>query len=79
MSQDARRFRRAVLAPCLPKAVRVRLGRCAIVRFRFAVAAAFLMLRRAAVRCFAVPMIASFGHISVIAISHRNCTAGSSS
>src|SRR5438105_2577234 len=48
-NHDAR-FLRATLAPCLPSAVRVRLGRCAIVRFRRAAAAAFLMLRRAA--CF---------------------------
>jgi hypothetical protein len=36
----------------LPSAVLVRFGRCATVRFRFAAVAAFLMLRRAAERCF---------------------------
>jgi len=41
----------------------VRFGRCAIVRFRFATVAAFLMLRRAAVRCFAVAMVFSFDWI----------------
>ena len=41
----------------------MRFGRCAIVRFRFATVAAFLMLRRAAVRCFAVAMVFSFDWI----------------
>ena len=45
-------FRRAAFAPSLPSAVRVFAGRCATVRFRFAAAAAFFTLRRAAVRCF---------------------------
>src|SRR5438270_8931832 len=48
----ARRFCRATLAACLPSAVRVRLGRCAMVLFLLAAAAAFLMLRRAAEICF---------------------------
>ena len=43
-------FRFATFAACLPSAVRVRLGKCAIVRWRFAAAAAFLMFRRAAAR-----------------------------
>jgi hypothetical protein len=38
----------------LPKATRVRFGRCAIVRFRFAAAAAFLTFRRATAFCAAV-------------------------
>jgi hypothetical protein len=53
-------LRRAALAPCWPKAVLVRLGRCTIDRLPFAVADAFLMLRRAAARCFAVAMSSSF-------------------
>jgi hypothetical protein len=35
----------------LPRAVRVDFGRCAIVRFRLAAVAAFLILRLAAVFC----------------------------
>ena len=52
-SSNARylRFRRAALAPSLPRAVRTRLGKCLTVRFRLAAAAAFFMLRRAAARC----------------------------
>jgi hypothetical protein len=49
-----RLFRFAALAASLPKATRVRFGRCAIVRFRFAAAAAFLTFRRAAAFCAAV-------------------------
>lgn len=56
--REDRRFRRALLAPCLPNAVLVRLGRCAMLRLRFAAVAAFLMLRRAAVRCLAVAISA---------------------
>ena len=41
----------ATLAACLLSAVLVRFDRCAIVRLRFAVAAAFLMFLRAAFRC----------------------------
>jgi hypothetical protein len=43
----------------LPSAVRVRLGKCAIVRFRFAAAAAFFTFLRAAARCFllAIPIV----------------------
>jgi len=41
----------AALAPSFPSAVRVRLGRWATVRFFFAVLAAFLILRRAALFC----------------------------
>ena len=47
----ARRFCRATFAACLPSAVRVRLGRCAMVRFLLATAAAFLIFLRAAARC----------------------------
>jgi hypothetical protein len=49
-----RLFRFAALAASLPKATRVRFGRCAIVRFRFAAVAAFLTFRRAAAFCAAV-------------------------
>jgi len=48
------RFFRVAFAPSLPRAVRVFLGRCAIVRFRRADLAAFLMFRFAAARCFLV-------------------------
>ncbi len=48
------RFFRAAFAPFLPRAVRVFLGKCAIVFFRRAALAAFLMFRFAAVRCFVV-------------------------
>lgn len=41
----------AALAPSLPSAVRVRLGKCAMVRFFFAAFAAFSMFLRAARRC----------------------------
>ena len=43
----------AILAPCLPSAVRVLLLRCAIVFFDLAAEAAFLIFLRAAARCFA--------------------------
>ena len=63
---DPARFFRAALAPSLPRAVRVFLGRCAMVLFRRAARAAFLMFRFAAVRCF------------LVVTSSRNqfCTAG---
>jgi hypothetical protein len=51
------RFFRAALAPSLPRAVRVFLGRRAIVFFRRAALAAFLMFRFAAARCFRVVTI----------------------
>ena len=51
------RFRLAAFAPSLPSAVLVLFGRFATVRFRFAAAAAFLMLRRAAIRCFDDAMV----------------------
>ena len=54
---DSARFLRATFAPCLPRAVRVFLGRCAIVFFRRAALAAFLMFRFAAVRCFLLAII----------------------
>ena len=50
------RFFRAAFAPSLPRAVRVFLDKCAIVLFRRAALAAFLMFRFAAVRCFLVVM-----------------------
>jgi hypothetical protein len=46
-----RRFFFAAAAPFLPRVVRIFFGRCAIVLFFLAAADAFLMLRRAAVRC----------------------------
>jgi hypothetical protein len=46
----------ATFAPCLPRAVRVFFGSFAMVRLRFAALAAFLMLRRAAARCFVVAL-----------------------
>ena len=51
---DPARFFRAALAPSLPRAVRVFLGRRAIVLFRCAALAAFLMFRFAAARFFVV-------------------------
>ena len=63
-----RLFFRAAFAPFLPRAVRVFLGKCAIVLFPRAALAAFLIFRFAAVRCFLVVMI-----------SRRwNCLTGSS-
>ena len=50
-----RRF--AIFAPCLPSAVRVLFGNREIVRFLRADLAAFLMLRRAAVRCRLLAMV----------------------
>jgi hypothetical protein len=51
---DLLRFFRAALAPSLPRAVRVFLGRCATVLLRRAALAAFLMFRFAAALCFLV-------------------------
>src|SRR4030095_21237 len=48
------RFFRAAFVPSLPRAVRVFFGRCAMVLFRRAALAAFLMFRFAAARCFFV-------------------------
>jgi len=42
---------RAAFAPRLPRALRVLFGKWATVRFLLAAVAAFLMFRRAAVRC----------------------------
>ena len=50
------RFLRAIFAPSLPNAVLTDFGRCAIVRFFFAAAAAFLMFLRAALRCLVLDM-----------------------
>ena len=47
-------LRLATLEACLPRAVRVDFGKCAIVRFLFAAAAAFLMFFLAARFRFAV-------------------------
>ena len=47
----------ATFAACFPSAVRVRFGKWAMVRLRFAAAAAFLILRRAAARCFELAMM----------------------
>jgi hypothetical protein len=55
-SYDERRFLRAAFAPSLPKAVRVLFGKWAMVFFRLAAVAAFLIFRRAAVRCLVVAM-----------------------
>ena len=49
---DFPRFFRATFAACFPSAVRTDFGKWAIVRFFFAAAAAFLMFRLAAFRCF---------------------------
>jgi len=65
---DLARFFRAALAPSLPRAVRVFLGRRAIVFFRRAALAAFLMFRFAAARCFRVVTISR----------NRMCPVGSS-
>src|SRR5437773_7991163 len=53
-------FFRAAFAPSRPRAVRVFFGRCAIVRSRFAAAAAFLMFLRAAALCLEAAMEISF-------------------
>jgi hypothetical protein len=50
------RRRRAVAAPCFPRAVRVFFGMLLIVRFDSAALRAFLMFRFAACRCFVVAM-----------------------
>jgi len=56
MWAQAALFRRATFAACLPSAVRVFFGRCAMVLFFFAAAVARLMFLFAAVRCFSVAM-----------------------
>jgi hypothetical protein len=65
---DLARFFRAALAPFLPRAVRVFFDKCAIVLFRPAALAAFLMFRFAADRCFLVVTISR----------NRSCPIGSS-
>ena len=50
------RLRCATAAPCLPSAVRVELGMCAIVFLLLAADCAFLTLRRAVCVCFVVAM-----------------------
>jgi hypothetical protein len=52
----AARFSLLTFAACLPNAIRVFFGKCAIVLFLFAAAAAFLVFRLAAARCFALAM-----------------------
>ena len=61
---DLARFFRAPLAPSLPRAVRVVFGKCAIVLFRCAALAAFLMFRFAAARCFLVAIYLS-EHVAI--------------
>jgi len=51
------RRRLATFAACLPSAVRVLFGKREMVRFLRADFAAFLMLRRAAARCFLLAMV----------------------
>ena len=63
------RFRFATFAPCLPSAVRVRFGRCAIVRFFLAVLAALRMFLRAALRCFSFGIVLSF--LMAFEVLHR--------
>ena len=50
----------ATFAACFPSAVRVFFGSLEIVRFLRAAFAAFLMLRPAAARCFALAMLSPF-------------------
>jgi len=50
-------FLLAIFEACFPRAVLVRFGNRAIVRARLAAAAAFLILRRAAIRCFDDAMV----------------------
>lgn len=50
-------LRLATLEACLPRAVRVDFGKCAIVRFLFAAAAALLMFLLAACFCLAVAIV----------------------
>ena len=52
-------FFRAALAPSFPRAARVVFGKCAIVLFRRAALAAFLMFRLAAARCCFVAISAT--------------------
>ena len=54
------RLRWATAAPCLPRAVLVAAGRCAIVFWPAAVFWAFFTLRLAAWVCFLVTMASSF-------------------
>jgi hypothetical protein len=51
----------ATFAPCLPSAVRVAADRWLIVFLRFADAAAFFTLRRAAVLCFSLAIAVLHG------------------
>jgi hypothetical protein len=60
------------LAACLPSAVRVDFGRCAIVRFLLAARAAFLMFRFAARLCFIVAMAVS---LSLVSAGHFTLTS----
>ena len=60
------RFCFATLAACLPKAVLVDFGRCAMVRFFFAAVAAFLIFRRAAARCFSLAIFSPYAMISTL-------------
>ena len=60
------------LAACLPSAVRVDFGRCAIVRFLLAARAAFLMFHFAARLCFIVAMAVS---LSLVSAGHFTLTS----
>src|SRR4029453_3539562 len=68
---DLARFFRAALAPSFPRAVRVFLGRRAIVFFRRATLAAFLIFRFARPRCFLVAT--SSGTRSILVGSSARC------
>jgi len=59
LQREALRFLLATDAACLPRAVRVDFGRCAIVRFLLAADAAFLMFFRVARVCFVEAMVDS--------------------
>src|SRR5262249_24337913 len=65
LSQATRRFRRAALAPSLPSAVRVLFGKCLIVPFRRAAAAALRMFLRAATRCRLLAVSSPFDNEAV--------------
>ena len=60
------------MAACLPSAVRVDFGRCAIVRFLLATRAAFLMFHFAARLCFIVAMAVS---LSLVSAGHFTLTS----
>ena len=55
------------MAACLPSALRVDLGRCAMVRFFLAAETAFFMFLRAAAACFCVAIF-----LSLVALKKLN-------